>query len=131
MPCILIAEDSYIIRELWRIYLEPQHHCALAADGVQAVNLHREALQAGRPFDLLLTDLSMPVMDGLTALALIRQEEQARGLPPIRSIVVTAMSGVNGYQERFDGLGVDAVLTKPVEQETLVDQVRQTLERGG
>jgi len=103
MAKILIAEDEAALRALVaRALVEDGHVVTVAPDGAEAL----EAL--GRePFDLLLADIKMPVMDGI-ALALAA----ARDYP---ALVVMLMTGYADQRERACGLEalIHDVLTKP------------------
>jgi CheY-like chemotaxis protein len=102
---ILIAEDEASVRALVTRALEMDgHDVAEAADGAEAL----EALGRARGgFDLLLTDIKMPIMDGI-ALALAA----ARDFPKLKIVLMT---GYADQRERASGLEglVNAVLAKP------------------
>jgi CheY-like chemotaxis protein len=86
---------------------------ALAADGAQAVELVRE-----RPFDLILMDLQMPVLDGLEATTAIRQFEHSTYRPAVPVIACTSMSlgaGILAFH------GLNGRLEKPYDDQTLED----------
>ena len=105
MARILVAEDEESLRALVaRALAEDGHEVLVSADGGEAIDaLQREA---GR-FDLLLTDIRMPVMDGI-ALALAA----ARDFP---MLPVMLMTGYADQRERASGLDaiVRDVVTKP------------------
>ena len=70
-------------------------------------------------FDLILMDMQMPIMDGLTAIQAIRAREGAEGLPPVPVCVLTA----NVQPEHRDSAvaaGADAFLTKPIDAGALI-----------
>ncbi|WP_192931161.1 PAS domain S-box protein [Gemmobacter serpentinus] len=79
----------------------------LAEDGRRALDKWEEAHAAGQHYDVILLDLTMPVMDGRTALELIRQIEKARGLRRTRVVAVTgeifASDGAELLKLDFDG----------------------------
>jgi CheY-like chemotaxis protein len=105
MACILIAEDEEAVRLLVRRALaEDGHHVVITADGAEALEtLKRE--QGG--FDLVVTDIKMPVMDGI-ALALAA----ARDFP---TIPIVLMTGYADQRERASGLDtlIQDVIAKP------------------
>jgi CheY-like chemotaxis protein len=102
---LLIAEDEESLRALVaRALMEAGHDVVVSADGAEAIEtLQRE----GGRFDLLLTDIKMPVMDGI-ALALAT----ARDFP---GLPVMLMTGYADQRERAGGLNaiVRDVITKP------------------
>jgi CheY-like chemotaxis protein len=104
MARLLIAEDEQPVRELLTRALSLDgHEVQGAADGAAALEL----LSAAGPFDLLLTDIRMPVMDGI-ALALAA----ARDYP---GLTIVLMTGYAGERERAHGLDrlVHDVVLKP------------------
>jgi CheY-like chemotaxis protein len=105
MARLLIAEDEDAVRALVaRALMEDGHDVVVAADGAEAAEtLERE----GGRFDLLLSDIKMPVMDGI-ALALAT----ARDFP---ALPVLLMTGYADQRERANGLHaiVRDVIAKP------------------
>ena len=105
MARILIAEDEEPVRTLvGRALTEEGHVVVATADGAEAL----DTLQSrGGDFDLLLTDIKMPIMDGI-ALALAA----ARDFP---SLTILLMTGFADQRERASGLNaiVYDVVTKP------------------
>lgn len=104
MARILIAEDEEPVRELLsRALAMDGHDVESAPDGAAAL----EQLAGARPFDLLLTDIRMPIMDGI-ALALAA----ARDDP---NLAIVLMTGYAGERERAQGLDalVHDVVLKP------------------
>jgi CheY-like chemotaxis protein len=84
----------------------------------------QEALDAfeSQAFDLILMDMQMPVMDGLTAIEAIRAQEVAEGRPrtPIYALTANAMPE---HAEASYLAGADAHLTKPIAAEALIAAV--------
>ena len=104
MARILIAEDEQPVRELLaRALVMDGHEVESAPDGAAAL----EQLAGAGPFDLLLTDIRMPIMDGI-ALALAA----ARDDP---NLAIVLMTGYAGERERAQGLDalVHDVVLKP------------------
>ena len=110
---ILVAEDHAINQRLVMSLLRKAgHSVALAGDGAQAV-----AAFDREPFDLILMDVQMPVMDGLAATAAIRARERGTGLHmPIMALTAHAMKG---DLERFLESGMDGYVSKPIRPEEL------------
>jgi two-component system cell cycle response regulator CpdR len=104
MARILLAEDEAPLRAMLVRAFEREHSVVAAADGAEAL----DALTAANgAFDLLLTDIRMPLMDGI-ALALAA----ARDYP---KLVILMMTGFADQRERAHGLDalIHDVITKP------------------
>src|SRR5579864_2329007 len=122
MPRILLAEDEEALRAfVARALAQDGHEVIAAADGGEALDvLTREQ---GR-FDLLLTDIRMPVMDGI-ALALAA----ARDYP---DLIILLMTGYADQRERAHGLDalIHDVIKKPFSVEELRGAVAEALATG-
>jgi signal transduction histidine kinase/ActR/RegA family two-component response regulator len=113
---ILMAEDNAINQLVVRTMLEATGVAlTIVGDGQAAL----EALRAGG-FDLVLMDINMPVMDGITALGAIRSG--AAGDPAIPIIALTA-SAMSGDRERFLTMGFDDHLGKPIRPADLLSSI--------
>jgi len=119
MAKIVIAEDDDAIRELiMRALDEDGHELTGAADGAEALDL------LGRrdgEFDLLLTDVKMPVLDGI-ALALATGRDHP-------DVAIMLMTGYADQRERAHGLDalVHDVINKPFSVEQIKGAVREAL----
>ena len=105
MARVLIADDEDSMRSLVaRAIAMDSHETVTAADGAEALDI---LTGDARTFDLLLTDIKMPIMDGI-ALALAA----ARDFP---DLVILLMTGFADQRERASGLDaiVHDVITKP------------------
>ncbi|KAL4883144.1 hypothetical protein BJY04DRAFT_27571 [Aspergillus karnatakaensis] len=81
-----------------------------ASDGLIALNKFKESR---RRYDLILMDISMPVMDGIVSTNKIRQFEEDRGLMRSRIMAVTGVASTD-MQQRAKAAGIDEYLVKPV-----------------
>ena len=122
MPAsILIAEDYDDNRELLRLMLESAGH------RVRETRDGHELLEAARSeaFDVVLIDLSMPVLDGWAAVAALRADERTRGIP---CVAVTAFAA---EQDRLRALeaGFDAYVSKPYSSRDVLDVIEKLLDR--
>jgi len=105
MPRVLIADDEESMRALVaRAIAMDGHQTATAADGAEALEI---LTRENGAFDLLLTDIQMPVMDGV-ALALAAARDYPR-------LIILLMTGFADQRERASGLDaiVHDVITKP------------------
>jgi CheY-like chemotaxis protein len=107
---VLIVEDSDDSRHFMKILLELSGYEVIEAiNGQEAV----DAVKRDLP-DLVLMDMSMPVMDGISATRIIRKDENSATLP---IIAVTAFGA--SYQRIAIEAGCNALIPKPVEFNTL------------
>jgi PAS domain S-box-containing protein len=117
---VLLAEDHPINQRVVQLILEP---CGAAVtvveNGAQAV----EAM-AARPYDVVLMDMQMPVMDGLAATRAIRAHEGGGRRTPIIMLSANAMAG-----HRDDALtaGADLHVAKPITVASLLDGISQVM----
>ena len=91
----------------------------LAENGAEAV----EAFRADR-FDLVLMDMQMPVMDGLSATREIRRIETAAGLPRTPVVMLTA-NALPEHVNAADSAGADRHMSKPINAQTLLETVAE------
>jgi len=108
---VLIVEDYEDTREFMKILLESYGYKVIeAADGIEAIDRVRQY----HP-DLILMDISLPVVDGLTATRAIREfDEESRTVP---IIAVTAF-GKNYYKKAIEA-GCNDLIDKPVDFDSL------------
>ena len=120
---ILVAEDNDINALLVRSLLEKAGHVITrASDGQEAISLWRERIQS-EPFDLILMDMQMPVLDGLDALKMIRASDAKDRNIPI--FVLTADEKTETKDACLDA-GANGFLTKPLDPEKLFDAISVT-----
>ncbi len=115
---ILAAEDNATNRFVLRTLLAPTGAAlTFAVNGLEAVELWRSM-----PFDLVLMDISMPIMDGQEALKRIRSEAQQANSNAIPVLAVTA----NAFEHQaahYRALGFDDVVPKPIEPTRLISAI--------
>lgn len=115
---VLVAEDNEINALLARSALtRAGHRVTTVANGRLAL----EALttQSGKRFDVVLMDIQMPVMDGMTAIARIRDHERGQDLPSIPILVLTADDRSESRQTIL-AHGASGFITKPVDPARLI-----------
>jgi DNA-binding NtrC family response regulator len=114
---VLIVDDDAVILEMLRSYFSREgFECSVAENGRAAFNI----LQA-TSFDLLLTDMVMPEMDG------IELTEKAKKLYPYMPVVI--MTGYNGSfsEESADEAGVADYIIKPFSLDELEEKVKKAI----
>jgi len=119
---VLVVEDNGILRNLLTKWLSNKgYDFRSAVDGRDGVDVFEKE----GPFDVVLLDLSMPVLDGVGATLEIRKLEShkqiAAGAPQrTRILALTGMSSLEDKRRAFEA-GVDGYLVKPVAFKTLDD----------
>ena len=116
----LVVEDSPMMRQLivfalWRI----RHLDVVEADdGVDGL----KKLSAGK-FDLVITDINMPIMDGLKLVKRIRTDAVHRDVP----IMIITTEGAAEDRQRALQLGANAYITKPIQAPQVISKVKELL----
>ena len=126
---VLVAEDNDINALLICALLQKLGHLpTLAGDGEQALEAWRAARSAATPFDLVLMDVQMPIMDGIEAVRRMRAEEDHDAGP---RTPVAALSA-NAFAEDRDtclAAGMDEHLVKPLDRERLAAFIERSQDR--
>ena len=119
---VLVAEDSPDTRRLLLVYLRQAGATGeVAENGQAAVARAIGAWRSGRPYDLILMDVQMPQMDGVTATSVLRAHGY-RG----RIVALTA-NAMEADRQRCMAAGCDGFLTKPIQSAAFLDAVRAHL----
>lgn len=117
---ILIVEDNYDNRAIYQVILRHAGYQVIEAvngdDGVTRAREHEP--------DLILMDLSMPIMNGWEALAELRRDTRLKEIPVLALSAHVLLEG--DYQRALDA-GFVRYLTKPLEPKEVLEAVRQTI----
>jgi len=127
-PRILVVEDNDLLRGLLIKWIKAKGYTYREGmDGQQGVDIFAQ----DGPFDIVLIDLSMPVLDGIGATTQMRSLEASQSktrnsspLRPTRILALTGMSGLEDKRRAFEA-GVDGYLVKPVAFKTLTALFQQ------
>jgi CheY-like chemotaxis protein len=120
MARILIVEDDAIAAELSALRLRgAAHHVDIVVDGLEAL----KALDT-QPYDLVVADVMMPHMDGITMVKTIRQSGSPYAAIPV--IGLSATTNPVSFPRMIDA-GMNLVLTKPAQRSTLCEAVTSLL----
>ena len=117
---VLVVEDNAEIREYIRESLEPEYGVLQAADGREGLKVAVRELP-----DIIVSDIMMPVMDGIAFCKAIRQDVRTSHIPVVLLTAKgTDESRTEGYQ-----VGADSYLVKPFNKTLLLSRIRNLLER--
>jgi CheY-like chemotaxis protein len=121
MAKILLVEDNEMNRDMLSRRLERRGHGVLiATDGKQGLTLARSA----KP-DLILMDMSLPVLDGWEATKQLKSDEETRHIP----IIALTAHAMSSDEQRAREAGCDDFDTKPIELARLLDKIQAQLSR--
>ena len=120
MPTALVVEDSPTMRQLIVFALSRVKGltCAEADDGVGALKQ-----LSGQRFDIIITDINMPVMDGLKLVKRIRDDASYRDVP----IMIITTEGAAEDTQRALQLGANEYVTKPIQAPQVISKVKTLL----
>ena len=117
---ILVCDDEKLIRDLIKEYVENEgYKCDEASDGNMAIAMVEE-----KDYDLIVMDIMMPGMDGITAVREIKQ---------IKDIPVLMLSARKEEEDKLQGFdsGIDDYVTKPFSPKELIARIKVILKRNG
>lgn len=119
----LVVDDSLPLRRsvMYALQRLGDVVCLEAGDGAEALKKAQ-----GAPLDIVLTDINMPVLDGLKLIASLRKDPSHAKVP----IVVITTEGAMADRERALALGANAYLVKPVQASVVLSTVKQLLGLG-
>lgn len=118
---VLLVDDSPSVRAILQVYLMGLQPSFLEAeDGERALRLIRLS-----PVDLVIADIQMSPMDGITFVRALRREQR----PQIRDVPVVMLTGDRSEVVRKQGLeaGANALVHKPIDPKTLLETIHRVL----
>ncbi len=120
MPNIIVVEDSPTMRQLITFALKrlPDYKVVEAVDGMDAFKK-----LSSEPFDLILADINMPVMDGLKLIGLLRNDLKYKKIP----IIIITTEGTAEDRKKAMAAGATAYLSKPIQTQELLKMVKKLL----
>ncbi len=124
---ILLMDDDEMVRRVSGNMLEFMgHQVAHAEDGHQAIELYRNAFEAGRPFDVVIMDLTIPGgMGGQEAV------QELHGIDPDARVIVSSGYSNDPILADYRKYGFEAAIVKPFDMKELSSVIRQSVGRGG
>ena len=116
----LVVEDSPPMRKMIVFALSRIKNLAVAEadDGVDALRR-----LAGTKFDIIITDINMPILDGLKLVKRLRADEAYMHVP----IIIITTEGAAEDRQRALALGANVYITKPIQAPQVIKLVRETL----
>ena len=122
MARILVVDDSAVVRRMLRLVLEKTgHQVSFAEDGQAGLAAARTLLP-----DLVISDLEMPVMDGLAMVGQLRADPAVRDIP----VIVLTASGESDHHRAIADSGVAGFATKPIRSNEITELVETILRAG-
>jgi two-component system chemotaxis response regulator CheY len=120
----LVVEDSPTMRQLITFALKriPGSKVVEANDGIDAL----KKLSTNK-IDLILTDINMPIMDGLKLVSMVRNDPAYKAIP----IIIITTEGAEEDRKRGLALGANAYIPKPIQTQDLLNVVNQILTSKG
>ncbi len=116
----LVVEDSPMMRQLIVFALAriKNMNVTEADDGIAGLKK-----LTGEKFDLIITDINMPIMDGLKLVKRVRVDERHKDVP----IIIITTEGSSEDRERAMALGASAYITKPIQAPQVIAKVKELL----
>ena len=129
MVRFLIVDDDEACRELIKAVMQPYGRCNVAEDGLEAVEMFRNALDEGQPYDVIFLDIMMPHMDGhetLDNIRAIQQNYNIHGSDGVKIIITSALRDSKHCIRAFEE-GCESYLVKPFWPQQLIDHVQSVI----
>jgi len=116
----LVVEDSPTMRQLITFALKriPGSKIVEANDGIDALKK-----LSNQKFDIILTDINMPIMDGLKLVSMVRNDPVHRAIP----IIIITTEGADEDRKRGLALGANAYIAKPIQTADLLSVVNEII----
>jgi CheY-like chemotaxis protein len=118
MKKILIVEDVEFNRDLLTQLLEEEFQVIAATDGQAGI----EAAERERP-DVILMDLSLPIIDGWEATRRLKAHQDLKAIP----VIALTAHAMRGDEEKARASGCDDFLTKPIDEDLLLETLNRFL----
>ena len=122
MPTLLLVDDSRTMREVFKVYLMGKDFELLEASTVRRAQHLLELM----PVDIVVVDVNLPEVDGLTFVRSLRAHENAklRDLP----VIVITSDKARDARDKASEAGADAFLHKPLDSERVLSTIESLLE---
>jgi CheY-like chemotaxis protein len=119
---VLVVEDNDMNMQLVEFLLEEGgFDIVKATSGEEALSITRDP--EGAALDLILMDIHLPGVDGLSVVRAMKAEPRTSGVP----ILALTAHAMRGDRDRFLQAGCDGYISKPIDVKTFIDSIRQYL----
>lgn len=116
---VLVVEDNDMNMQLVEYLLEEGGYSIVkAASGEEALTITR---QAAAPLDLILMDIHLPGMDGLSVVREMKSDQRTQKIP----ILALTAHAMRGDKDRFLEAGCDGYISKPIDVKTFLSSIEQ------
>lgn len=120
-PIVLIVEDNEKNLKLFSVIIKSLGYEILTAvNGEEGVSMAKENIP-----DLILMDIQMPVMDGITASNMLKSDERTKNIP----VIALTSYAMTGDKEKFLGLGFSDYISKPIDKNVFINTVQAAIRR--
>jgi two-component system chemotaxis response regulator CheY len=129
---VLIVEDEISNRLMFSECLRGAHRADVAVNGQEAVVAFQLAHMETDPYQVVLLDIEMPVMDGQETLKTIREMEAGMGISSGQEAKILMISAHGDQQNMFDAVfkgGASGYLVKPVSCQALLESITNVVQR--
>lgn len=118
---VLVVEDNDMNMQLVEYLLEEGgYHIVKASSGEEALTITRDG---GHPPDLILMDIHLPGMDGLSVVREMKGDQRTQKIP----ILALTAHAMRGDKDRFLEAGCDGYISKPIDVKTFLSSIEQYL----
>lgn len=120
MPKVLLIDDNHDTLDLLEVFLYKDFEIITAMNGFEGLKKAEEIIP-----DVIVTDIMMPIMDGIKFFNGLKKEEKTKSIP-----VVAITSFVKKITKKsLLNMGFDGVVSKPLEREAVIDTIRKVMKQ--
>ncbi len=116
LDVLFVEDDDELRNQMERMFGELFHDVDVADNGKTGLHQYKNRLQkAGRPYDLVITDINMPEMDGIEMIHAIHETD------PLQPVIVVSAHNESDYLMELLNIGINSFLIKPVRHQELIN----------
>jgi CheY-like chemotaxis protein len=115
---ILLIDDNHDVLDLLEVFLFGAYDCVTAVNGFEGLKAAREMVP-----DVIVSDIMMPVLDGIKFLASLREDPKTASIPVIAVTSFIKKANIKSLQS----LGFSGVVSKPFERNAIIGQIEKAL----